>query len=734
MPAKSKYWAIEPTGYVEPQVDKSQAEAGKAPLTVTEVFLATKEKYGKSNALALKRAPHGSDAKPEQWKFWTYDEYWADCCKFAKTLIALKADLFSVVNIIGFNSPEWLIANTGAICAGCIAAGIYTTNLPDACKYVSNHSKAQVVVVEDNSQLKKYAEIANDLPHVKAIVIWMSQPDGALVEKITKAAGGKIKVYFWDAFLKLGDGVSDAELQKRLNAPKPGNCSTLIYTSGTTGPPKAVMISHDNITWTTGIMVDCYIPFDNNDRCASYLPLSHIAAQVADIHVPMRVGGCTYFCQPDDMKKGTLTNTLKDVEPTYFFGVPRVWEKIQEKMVQIGRDNSSVLKALSSWAKTLGTKHSDGRQFGRGALSLASTFSSFNRAISIIFFAVLIHNQLAADKLPQFTFLVVDPFFRSVYIGLWSLVVIVFLIYNEGYFLANKLVFTTIKGRLGLHKSKANFTAAAPISTDTLNYFASLDIPVFEVFGQSECTGPHTVSAPGIWKIGACGRPLFGTESKIDKDTKELCYRGRHIFMGYMYDEDKTRETIDEEGFLHSGDVAEFDKDDNDKSVLAGPSGFMKITGRIKELIIGSGGENIPPVLIENEMKAEMVALSNVMVIGDKRKYLTMVVTLKTEVDKDTGAPNDQLAKDALFVAAKIGSSATTVTAAIKCPEWKKYIDAGMKAANARTTSQAQIVQKWALLPRDFSEKMGDLTPTLKLKRSVAAEHFAKEIEAMYKE
>jgi long-chain-fatty-acid--CoA ligase ACSBG len=160
----------------------------------------------------------------------------------------------------------------------------------------------------------------------------------------------------------------------------------------------------------------------------------------------------------------------------------------------------------------------------------------------------------------------------------------------------------------------------------------------------------------------------------------------------------------------------------------------MKITGRIKELIIGSGGENIPPVLIENEMKAEMVALSNVMVIGDKRKYLTMVVTLKTEVDKDTGAPNDQLAKDALFVAAKIGSSATTVTAAIKCPEWKKYIDAGMKAANARTTSQAQIVQKWALLPRDFSEKMGDLTPTMKLKRSVAAEHFAKEIEAMYKE
>ena len=143
------------------------------------------------------------------------------------------------------------------------------------------------------------------------------------------------------------------------------------------------------------------------------------------------------------------------------------------------------------------------------------------------------------------------------------------------------------------------------------------------------------MSAPGVWKVGKCGRPLYGTESKIEA-TGELAYRGRHIFMGYMYMPDKTKETIDSDSFMHSGDVAEFDDDGDEDIVTAGPSGFMKITGRIKELIITAGGENIPPVLIENEMKAAMPALSNCMVVGDKRKYLAMLVSLKTEVDSES--------------------------------------------------------------------------------------------------
>jgi long-chain-fatty-acid--CoA ligase ACSBG len=217
----------------------------------------------------------------------------------------------------------------------------------------------------------------------------------------------------------------------------------------------------------------------------------------------------------------------------------------------------------------------------------------------------------------------------------------------------------------------------------------------------------------------------------IAKGTNELCYRGRHIFMGYMYMPDKTAETIDEEGFLHSGDVAEFDNN-NDSDITKGPSGFMKITGRIKELIITAGGENVPPVLIENEMKAAMVAVSNVMVIGDKRKFLSMVVSLRVDVDLDTGLPTDKLSKDSLFVAEQIGSSAKTYNEAKTDPLWTKYVDQGVKTANGKTTSNAQIVQKWKWLPVDFSEKEGDLTPTLKLKRSVVAAKYEALIDSIY--
>jgi long-chain-fatty-acid--CoA ligase ACSBG len=223
---------------------------------------------------------------------------------------------------------------------------------------------------------------------------------------------------------------------------------------------------------------------------------------------------------------------------------------------------------------------------------------------------------------------------------------------------------------------------------------------------------------------------MVGSETRLGADG-EICYRGRHVFMGYMYMEAQTQETIDADGFLHSGDVGVFDED-ADPRIRAGPGGFMTITGRKKELLITAGGENVPPVLIETEMKQAMPALSNVMVIGDRRKYLSMLLTFKTAVDPATGAPTSQLAADALYEGRRIGSSAETVEQAVQDPLWKKYLDDGMRAGNSKTTSSAQVVQKWAVLPRDFSEAEGTLTPTLKLKRSVAAERYAGIIEQMY--
>lgn len=655
-------WTTEPDGYLEPKVGGSRAASIPAR-TVVQAIEDTVSKYGSRPAMGLKRPVNG--VIPTEWQIWTWQDYVSDCKRFAKSLIKLDVSAFKIVNILGFNSPEWFIANCGAMYAGCIAAGIYATNNKEACEYVSQHSKAEVVVLDGNKQLAKYADknMSTNLPFLKALVVYDEIPDASLIAKCS------VPVYSWADFLNLGSTVADSVVTTRSNELRPGNCSTLIYTSGTTGPPKAVMISHDNVTWTIKMICDNYMDVNSTERILSYLPLSHIAAQIIDIHAPIYLGACTYFAQADALK-GTLTTSMKDVRPTVFFGVPRVWEKIQEKMVQIGRESTGLKKSLVTWAKSVGKGHTTQMQFGNGGGAPC------------------------------------------------------------GYGCANALVLKKIKQVLGLDQAKGCFTAAAPISVDTLNYFASLDLPVYEVFGQSECTGPHTVSFQGRWRIGYCGRPIPGTETMIVPENGELCYRGRHIFMGYMYNPESTAATVDPDGYLHSGDVAELD--DNDDPEIPHPSGFMKITGRIKELIITAGGENIPPVLIENEMKAQMVALSNCMVIGDKRKYLSMVIALKCEVNAETGEPTDRLAADSLFVAGQIGSSAKTMTEAAADPLWKKYLDEGMKKANSRTTSSAQIVQKWKLLPVDFSEKAGDLTPTLKLKRSVVAKKYADLIDSIY--
>jgi long-chain-fatty-acid--CoA ligase ACSBG len=205
--------------------------------------------------------------------------------------------------------------------------------------------------------------------------------------------------------------------------------------------------------------------------------------------------------------------------------------------------------------------------------------------------------------------------------------------------------------------------------------------------------------------------------------------RGRHIFAGYMKMKDMTDNTIDSEGWLHSGDIAKIDTD-NDPDIPL-PSGFIAITGRIKELIITAGGENVPPVLIEDRFKEAMPALANCMVIGDKRKYLIILLCLQVEMDEE-GNASTVLTGFAKETSKEIGSSATTTVEVGKCEKWKKYFDDGMAEANRHATSRAQEVAKWALLSTDFTVSGGELTPTLKLKRSVAAEKYLSTIDEVY--
>ena len=408
---------------------------------------------------------------------WSWRQYREQVQSFARSLVKVGMAPFQSVNIMGFNSRHWLVANVGAIAAGGMAAGVYTTSAPKAVAYQMKHSEAAVAVVDGVAQLGKFKPIVGDLPQLKALVVYNCTEVPSDL-KAALEAGGKVKVYTWDAFMGLGSEAQDGEVASRIAAAKPGNCCTLIYTSGTTGIPKAVMISNDNATWTAQQLAES-IESSPSDRGVSYLPLSHVAAQILDIHVPMCMllllllllhtlsislylallppslasvtGSVVYFAFPDALK-GTLGLTLKAAQPTVFFGVPRVWEKF--------------MAALSA-----------------------------------------VQAPPAAKR-----------------------------------------------GAVGLGKCRVAYTGAAPTSPEVFTFFDSIGLPLFEVFGQSECTGPQCVNLPAIGdkperrKVGTCGPALPGTEMRIVAETKEVVYRGRHIMMGYMKSPEKTREAIDSEG------------------------------------------------------------------------------------------------------------------------------------------------------------------------------------------
>ncbi|KAG7276698.1 hypothetical protein CRUP_006877 [Coryphaenoides rupestris] len=610
----------------------------ETPVTVHQLLLETVEGFGEHAALASK--------VQGQWVTVTWRQYYQRCRAAAKSFLKLGLERFHGVGILGFNSPEWFISNIGCILAGGLAAGIYTTNSAEACQYVAVNCAANVLVVENHKQLVKILQVKDQLPHLKAIVQYKDE----LQQKLPN-------LYTWAEFMKLGEEVSEAELDAVIGSLRANECCTLIYTSGTTGNPKGVMLSHDNLTWTATMAGNMTSLKYGEEVVVSYLPLSHVAAQVNDMWLCAKFAATTYFAEPDALK-GSLGATLKEVRPTAFLGVPRVWEKIQEKMKAAGAKASPLRMRIASWAKSIGLQ--------------------YNYSVP------------------------------------W------------GFTVANSLVFKKVRLLLGLDRCKNCFTGAAPMTKETLEYFMSLNIPLLELYGMSESSGPHTLSLTEDYYIMSCGRVMTGCKTKLDKQDEdgvgEVCFWGRHVFMGYLNMADKTEEALDQDGWLHSGDLGKHDSNN-----------LLFITGRIKELIITAGGENIPPVPIEDAVKAEAAIVSNAMLLGDKLKFLSMLLTLKCDVD-DNGEPTDNLNSEALAYCQQLGVTATKVSEIVanKEPAVYKAIQEAVERVNARSNSNAQKVQKWVILDRDFSVSGGELGPTMKLKRPVVTTMHQEKINELY--
>jgi long-subunit acyl-CoA synthetase (AMP-forming) len=558
------------------------------------------------------------------WTAITWSEYRKLIRRAAKALIHLGVEAGDGVSLIGFNCPQWAIGDLAAIWAGAIPAGIYTTNAPEQCQYIAHHSESSVAIVDDAAQLAKFKAVRDQLAKLKAIGMMHGDDDDD-------------DVYNWEAFLALADEVDDETLEARISAQDADDVCTLIYTSGTTGDPKAVMITHDNLTWTSNVALTA-VGGDSKDRILSYLPFSHIAEQAVALHGPIHMGSCTYFAESMD----ALGDNLKEVRPTLFLGVPRVWEKIQAKMQATAKNNSDLKKKLVTWAKDQGLKGGYAMQKGK------------------------------------------EP-------GLQ-------------YRLADKVIFSKVREALGLDQCRLQITSAAPISKSTLEFFLSLGIPLMEVYGMSECTGPATLSLPHKYRTGSVGWVLPGAEVKIAEDG-EICMRGRHVFKGYMKNEAATAETIDDEGWLHSGDIGELDDD-----------GFLRITDRKKDLIITAGGENIAPQVIEGKLKSIGV-VSQAVVVGDRRKHLSALLTI-----------DETKLQDALSAA---GSSAKSMEEAAEDQKVQDWLMKQVEAVN-KDLARVQTIKKIKVLPADLSIEGGELTPTMKVKRKIVNQKYADAIDAFY--
>ncbi len=541
------------------------------------------------------------------------------------------------VSIIGENKPEWLFSALGVMSLGATFVGVYTTNPAAECEYVVGHSESVVYICEDEEQCDKALLFRERTPGLKKIVVWDMEGLRHFDDDM---------VMSFDDLLKLGRQThrENPELfDKIVDEGKEDETASIIYTSGTTGPPKGAMISHKNYRWIAR-QTEKITRTSVDDETISFLPLNHVYEQIFDLMMHLRVGHIVNFTENTD----TVMNDLKDVSPTLFHAVPRIWEKYHSGIVLKMMDATWLKRTLYGIAFKVGTRYND--------------------------------YKLAKKPVPLPLLL--------------------------GYQLAYFAVFWKLKERLGFDRVRIGFSGAAPISHEVLKFFQSIGIPIREGYGLTETTGITHISDATNFKLGTVGRCLPGSEVRIAEDG-EILIRHGGIFQGYFKEDEHTREAIDEDGWFHTGDVGEVDDE-----------GYLKITDRKKDLIVTAGGKNVAPQYIENLLKFSPY-INDAVVIGDRRKYITAIIVIDEE--NVVKWAQDQKVQY------------TTFASLTRTEEVNRLIGEEVAKVN-KQLARVENIRKFRLLDKKLYTEDGEVTPTMKVKRTSINRQYKDLIESMYRE
>ena len=606
---------------------RAEIEAQTANLTLCGLLRATAEAH-------CDRPAYSDREGDGAWATLTWQQFRDKVLELAAGLVSLGLKPGDRVALMLPNRVEHVLADQAVVHAGGVPVTFYATLATDQIRYVAADCDVRIAVLDGAPELARWEPLRGDLPGLDKVIV-----------RDAAAAGPHLS---WAALEALGQEAAAseaaAEVSRRIDAIKPADPATLLYTSGTTGNPKGVVITH------ASVLYECKTAELSGSttmgvRWVSYLPLAHIAERMFTLYLAFYSAGHTHFCH----NTTDLVRTVSAVKPTAFFGVPRVWEKIQAGIqALLTMEQDEARRAAVAAAMDVGREYVQSCQYGNTTPDeLAARFAA-----------------------------------------------------------ADAAVLTPIKGLLGLDQAVNVVSAAAPLPPDVAAFFAGLGMKILDVYGMTETTGAFTTNTPTAFRLGTVGRPVPGIEVRI-ADDGEILARGPLNTPGYLNLPDQTKVLLDEDGWLHTGDIGTIDAD-----------GFVSVVDRKKELIITSGGENISPAAVENVLVANPL-IGQALAFGDRRKFVVALLTLDGEV-----APAWARAR---------GIEASSLAELAGNPVVLQAVSDAVAAANEQL-ARVQQVKRWRLLPVEWTAESEELTPTFKLKRRIIHNKYADVIDSLYAE